>query len=322
MCPRRAASPLLLLTHDAFVLEPLPDKDDARKSRATKNPHVHGLGGPSLRSTLLTVAFYVAVLFLLERATCVSLARYADLDPVLASERNRGILARHIGVDFVALSICAFLAITNQHVCQDLITHGLAYGKSECMKEEGFEDRIFRYHPGAQRLMTLFFVYQVKNMFDTIYWGDGIAFFLHHIFAGAAAWGGMFPGCCHFYSLFYFGFSEVSTAILSLLANFDPEFGVEGLDRVFPKTKLVLGTLFVTSFIVCRLIMWPFVTYYFAKDTLRAIGSDAPLAEGRRGYMYAILGCCVGLSLIQLVFVAMIVKTGKEEYLKFMHPEL
>lgn len=132
---------------------------------------------------------------------------------------------------------------------------------------------------------------------------------------------GMYPGCFHFYALFYFGFSEVSTAILCLLANFDPEFGVKGLDEVFPKTKIVLGALFVTSFIVCRLIMWPFTTYYFVKDTLRAIRSKVPRADGRRLCMWGVFWCCVGLSFIQLIFVAMIVQIGKQEVAKLMNSE-
>lgn len=133
--------------------------------------------------------------------------------------------------------------------------------------------------------------------------------------------GGMFPGCCHFYALFYFGFSEISTAILCLLANFDPDFGVVGLDKIFPKTKIVLGALFVTSFIVCRLILWPFTTYYFWRDTTKAIRSDHPRVEGRRGFLYLLCTCCAVLSAIQFVFVAMIVKTGREELDKLLNPE-
>lgn len=321
---KRRSSSLLLLTHDSYLIDDIPDKDDANKHQKgeKKNLYIHGLGGPPVTPTILTVAFYVAVLFFLEYLTRLFIAQYAHLDPILDNERNRGILARHIAVDFVSLFMCSYIAITNRHACKELFQHGLSYGKSDSMGEEGFEERVFTYHPGAQRLMVIFFVYQVKNMYDSIYWGDGIEFVLHHILAGAAAWGGMYPGCCHFYALFYFGFSEISTAILCLLANFDPEFGVDGLEKVFPKTKIVLGTLFVTSFIVCRLIMWPFTTYYFVKDTLKAIRSDVPRAEGRRGYMWVILSCCTGLSLIQFVFVAMIYKIGKEEITKFLYPEL
>lgn len=314
---KRRSSSRLLLTHDSFVYPELPDKDDENKTQK-KNPYIHGLGGPSMSSTLLTVAFYVAALFVLEQLTRLFIAQYSYLDPVLENETNRHILARHIAVDFAALVMCAYVAITNRDGCSEIIRHGLSYGKSDGMKDDGLEERVFKYHPGSQRLMTLFFVYQVKNMYDTIYWGDGIEFVLHHILAGTAAWGGLFPGCLHSYALFYFGFSEVSTAILCLLANFDPEFGVVGLEMVFPKTKMVLGALFVTSFIVCRLIMWPFWSYHCIKDIRAAIRSNSPRADGRRGYLRLVLCCCIGLSLIQLVFVAMIVNVGKEEVEKMM----
>ena len=314
----KRSSSSLLLTHDSFVFPDIPDKDDELKHQK-RNPHLHGLNGPSLPSTLLTVAFYVGVLFFLEHVTRHVIAQFAYVDPVLENERNRHILARHIAVDFITLVMCAYIAITNRHVCRDMIQHGISFGRSNSMMDENFAERIFKYHPGSQRLMTIFFVYQVKNMYDTIIWGDGIEFVLHHIFAGAAAWGGMFPGCCHFYALFYFGFSEISTAILSLLANFDPVHGVVGLENVFPKTKIVLGALFVTSFFICRVVMWPFTTYYFARDTMKAIKSDVPRANGRRGYLWVIYSCCAGLSLIQLLFVYMIIQTGKEELAKLMN---
>lgn len=130
--------------------------------------------------------------------------------------------------------------------------------------------------------------------------------------------GGMFPGCCHFYAIFYFGFSEISTAILCLLANFDPKYGIAGLDEAFPKTKLILGGLFVLSFVVCRLILWPYATYFFARDTMRAMKSNVPRVHGRRGYLRIIYCCCVFLTLIQLLFVAMIIQTGKEEIGKLL----
>jgi hypothetical protein len=131
--------------------------------------------------------------------------------------------------------------------------------------------------------------------------------------------GGMFPGCCHFYAMFYFGFSEISTAILCLLANFDPKYGIAGLDEAFPKTKLVLGGLFVLSFIVCRLILWPYATYFFARDATAAMKSNVPRVHGRRGYLRVIYYCCVFLTLIQILFVAMIVQTGKEEIGKLIN---
>ena len=359
---RRRQTMRLLLTHQSFVYPHLlnvPDKDDANKrttrsSSTTKknnnashrrgadlssNPHLHGLGGPTLPSTLLTMTFYVGALFVVERVTRYVIgAHLIHLDPILEIEVNRHIIARHMAVDFFSLVVCATVAIANRHVCTEIITHFFdttaINGKTTTrtnntkvkensssplpMSKETYEERIFAYHPAAQRLTLFFFTYQVKNMYDTIYWNDGIEFVLHHILAGAAAWGGMYPGCCHFYALFYFGFSEISTAILCLLSNFDPKYGVAGLEDVFPRTKLFLGAMFVTSFIICRLILWPYATYYFARDTMLAIKSNVPRADGRRGYLWVIYCCCVGLSLIQVLFVVMIVQTGKEEIAKFM----
>lgn len=128
----------------------------------------------------------------------------------------------------------------------------------------------------------------------------------------------MFPGCCHYYALFFMGVSEISTAILCLLANFDEQHGVPGLSEVLPKTKIFLGILFVASFIICRVLMWPYVTYYFARDAMKAINSDSALAKSRKGYIRVITYACLGLSLIQVVFLAQIYIVGKEEIAKMM----
>ncbi|KAL7503982.1 hypothetical protein ACHAXN_003189 [Cyclotella atomus] len=309
--PRRPSR--LLLTHSSFVHD-----DKHAHALSTANPYLHGLGGPSLLSTLLTVAFYVAVLFLWEFAAYLFITQYVHINPILESQVNRQILARHIACDFSSLVYCAYLAISQRHICHDLLMASPLYKRSDSMRTEDYEKRVFRYHPGCQRLMVIFFVYQVKNMYDSIYWNDGIEFVLHHIFAGMAAWGGMYPGCLHFYALFYFGFSEISTAILSLLANFDPIHGVEGLDEVFPITKIVLGGLFVVSFIICRVIAWPYVTYYFTQDALKAMKCTSKMAEGRRGYVKAIFYCCAALSAIQILFVYMIIVMGKQEIKKML----
>ncbi len=215
----KRASSFLLLTHDSFVFpeleEPQIDKDDANKrrlpnnnndnnnnnnnSRGYKNPHIYGLGGPTIYATLATVAFYVALLFLIEHGTKTALRRHASHISILnESPHNVGILARHLSVDFLSLLVCAHVAISNRHVCGEIIHHFLiSVGKMKSsepnastiiMHESEYEERIFKYHPGAQRLITFFLVYQVKNLYDTLYWNDGIEFVLHHLFAGAAAW--------------------------------------------------------------------------------------------------------------------------------------
>ena len=323
MCRPNAIVPLdqrqirLLLSQESFN-STLPEKDDSNKL-LQHSAHRYGLGGPDSISTVLTVSVKVFLLFAIEHLVRFTIEKYAHIDPILHVERNRHVVARHIAVDFVSLAICAYIAIKySRVVCGELLVHGMKWGKSDSMREDHHEQRVFQYHPASQRLMVWFFAYQVKNMYDTIYWNDGIEFVIHHIFAGAAAWGGMFPGCCHFYAIFYFGLSEVSTAILCLLSNFDDKYGVVGLDKAFPKTRTVLGALFVTSFIICRCIMWPFVTHHFFKDTNKALKSNNPLVAGRKNFLHLLRFCCFGLSLIQLVFLAMIFQVGKEELVKLM----
>ena len=209
---RSSSSSFLLLTHDSFVFpeldEPMIDKDDANKrlppntakNNNNANPHIYGLGGPNLYATLATITFYVALLFLIEHITKTLLRHYASHIPILnESPYNVAILARHLSVDFLSLLICAYIAISNRHVCSEIIHHFLlsigrrkttssSLSLEDSMHESGIDERIFKYHPGAQRLITFFVVYQVKNLYDTLYWNDGIEFVLHHLFAGAAAW--------------------------------------------------------------------------------------------------------------------------------------
>ena len=93
---------------------------------------------------------------------------------------------------------------------------------------------------------------------------------------------------------------------------------MKGLDLALPTTMIVLGGVFVVSFIICRLAMWPFVTYHYTRDTLTALKSNHKLLEGRETYLKAILVCCCCLSLIQLFFVHMIVETGRKELEKLL----
>jgi hypothetical protein len=124
----------------------------------------------------------------------------------------------------------------------------------------------------------------------------------------------MYPGCGHYYCVFFFGISEISTGVLCLLANLDDEFGVEGLAQAFPKTKMVLGAAFVVLFIICRCILWPLYSYYFAKDVLAALNQkdDARVRE-RRYWLKFFLVSLTGLSVLQVAWLGQILVTAKKE---------
>lgn len=176
----------LLLTHDSFIESTtIPDKDDENKQIKKRNPCIHGNGGPALSSTLLTVLFYTALLFIIEQLTRMFIAQYAHLDKeVLGNERNRHILARHIAVDFFPLLACAYLAIVNRHACSELISHGIAHlqGKKEqldssSMHGDGYEERVFKYHPGAQRLLMIFLFIKLRICMIQLFGVMGLSLF-------------------------------------------------------------------------------------------------------------------------------------------------
>ena len=57
-------------------------------------------------------------------------------------------------------------------VCPDFLA--AAMRKPGAMAKGGFEARMFMYQAPAFKLCLFFASYQIKNLFDTIVWNDGI----------------------------------------------------------------------------------------------------------------------------------------------------
>lgn len=160
----------------------------------------------------------------------------------------------------------------------------------------------------------MFLAYQIKNVHDSYVWNDGAIFIAHHIFAGLTAWFGMYPGVGSMYGLFFMGISEISTCILTLLANFDPDYGVTGLGEAFPMTKIVLGAMFAVAFIICRVIVWPVFAYHFYLDCREVLKRDS--VRETREVKFALkmmVGSCVGLTALQVIWLGEIISTAKVE---------
>lgn len=132
---------------------------------------------------------------------------YQHLHPLLEVEVNRQILARHLFVDTFSCAVVATLGWF-------LRDYSLYPVLKRQVPLAGFEQRLFTYNPSAFRLSLFFFAYQIKNSIDTVIWNDGPEFIFHHVFSLITAWGAMTPGCGHFYTVFFFGLSEISTAVL------------------------------------------------------------------------------------------------------------
>jgi TLC domain len=235
--------------------------------------------------------------------------------PILENETNRLILARHIGTDFFCCATVGWLGLSSfRTVCPDFLSAALR--NPGAMPKAGFEARMFMHQPAAFQICLFFTSYQIKNLFDTILWNDGPEFIAHHIMCMFVAYGTLFHGIAHFHAPFYFGISEISTAILCLLANFDDAHGVPGLADAFPQGKVVLGALFAVAFIVCRVFLWVFFSYYFVTDALLAINKTDSSRDAARPWVKIFLGSLTGLSVLQVIWLGQIIMVGMEEYQK------
>jgi len=268
--------------------------------------------GATLRSVLLGVAFF----FVTEGLCRYVLDNCQDFHPLIEIEQNRRILARHIGVDALGCFIVAYLGIKNGYICKAFYETALQ-GKNS-LPAAAFDQRMFTYHPAAQQIALVFTMYQVKNTYDTIVFNDGPEFIFHHCLALVASWAGMYPGVGHEYVIFFFGMSEISTAILCLLANFDDEHGVVGLGDAFPVTKVAVGAVFVVFFILCRVIMWPYFSYHFVRDSMNAIQSKTKMSEERKVWLRILMTALSGLSVLQVLWLGQIFIIGKEEISKIL----
>lgn len=278
---------------------------------------------PSQSSVLLTVSIVVAALFGSEYLWRFLLAHPAllpHLPACLLPLKHQHILARHVGVDTLACALCSLLGYTSS-----LWKSSSAFAKSSkpsssttsstTSPTSTMEQRLLTYHPEGVRTATVFLAYQVKNLHDSYIWDDGAEFLAHHVFSIITAWGCLYPGCGHYYAVFFFGVSEISTAVLCLLANFDAKHGVPGLGLEFPLVKVALGAAFVSLFVLCRCVLWPMYSYQFGKDVLHALrlGDADPRTRARKYWMYFFLISLSGLSVLQVAWLGQIFLIAQEE---------
>jgi hypothetical protein len=279
---------------------------------------------PTKSDSLLTIGFIVGVLFVLEH-----ILRYLlqDAHYLLEDEMNVKKVARHLGVDLVGLSTCAFIGLSNRHIANDLwsgFKQAIGWSKEKAVNNylpaSGYESRFFTYYAPSQHLLLVFAAYQLKNLYDSIIFDDGPEFIFHHVFSGLVAWSGMHPGFAHFYCIFFMGISEISTTILVMLSHFDAKFGIEGLDEAIPTVKVLTAVAFVTSFIICRTLLWPYVTYHFMKDAYASIQSNStPKADGRRFPIQFTMFALSGVSVLQVLWLGQIFVEAKTEIDKILN---
>ena len=165
--------------------------------------------------------------------------------------------------------ITAYLGWKGRHIMEDLITHVMS--SSTTKMTIAYENRMFKYTPEAARICLFFLSFQLKNFYDTIVWNDGALFIIHHVLTLGTIFGSLWPGTAQYYAPFYFGFSELSSGVLCILANFDDDHGAVGLADAFPMAKVILGGMFAALFLLCRVVLWSIVSYYFVQDAWNAL---------------------------------------------------
>ena len=235
--------------------------------------------------------------------------------PLLEIPVNRWILARHLFVDTFSCVVLSLLGWWNRHLSLEPMYRAILGGSSKapCMTKDGYERRLFGFDQASCRIGVFFLAYQIKNTIDAVLWNDGAVYIFHHIMAMIGAFGSVHPQVASYYASFFLGLSEISTAILCVFANFQDVGGVVGLGDAFPLTKVVVGCVFVASFVVCRCIMWPIASYYFVRDAFWALGDNSPLVKGRRTWILVFVFCLIGLSVLQITWLGEILTIGYQE---------
>lgn len=208
------------------------------------------------------------------------------------------ILGRHT-MDVVACILFIYLAVQAE---KD--------PKFQKLSEASPLERTYHSSPKCQLLILCQIAYQVKNTIDSYVCNDGVVFYLHHIGTGILCCFGLYP-FLHAQAPFFLGHVEISTALLCVLGLFDDDHGVVGLGAMYPKMKITMGVVFAPAFIVIRIIIWPYLSYYFWLDMLDVYQAGQAHSEGVIIYSLVVNA---GLTLLQFYWLLEIILTAKKEF--------
>jgi hypothetical protein len=131
---------------------------------------------------------------------------------------------------------------------------------------------------------------------------DGAISFVHHVATGVVT-NLAFNPFLHPYAVFFVGLSEISTVPLCIVIAFQRDKGVPLLSERYPTAELIVGIVFSISFIVCRIFLWGFYSYYFWSDCIDILSHSVPHSTGVViWYLFA----NASLSLLQLFWLSQI----------------
>ncbi|GMH66925.1 hypothetical protein TrLO_g8434 [Triparma laevis f. longispina] len=277
---------------------------------------------PAISSTITTSFVWCWCLVLFEHLLrqFFLLPSIQALSPILQNTKNTQIISRHIGTDFAAAVMCSYLGLTTINGGLGSIWKSLKSPTDKALYKKaraGYKKRMWSYSAEGFRVFVFFFAYQWKNLYDAYVWNDGPEFIFHHTVSIITSWAGMYPGLGQVYAVFFMGLSEISTATLVLLANFDPTLGVDGLAEAFPLTKIICAVAFVVTFVTCRNVMWPYAGWHYWLDSLEALNNPKDKQAKEHAFILKrTLFVLVSLTFLQFLWLGQIFVMGYEEIQK------
>mmetsp|Transcript_22051 Transcript_22051/g.32582 ORF Transcript_22051/g.32582 Transcript_22051/m.32582 type:complete len:301 (-) Transcript_22051:30-932(-) len=271
-----------------------------------------GASPPPVTSTVATAILFVGFLACMELSGRFCIDQMQSFSQVFEDETNRKILARHLFVDAFSCFMCFFLGWSNRAFTFRILK--ALSGDTKALPVASAESRALAYDNRSYFLCICFLSYQLKNLYDTIAWNDGPEYIFHHVLSLCVCWMALYPGYQLQYAEFYFGISELSTAVLCILANFDDEHGVVGLGDAFPLGKVVIGAVFAVLFATFRCVIWPIVSYYYTRDALLCLKSEKKELKKRSLVIKIFVFCLTGLSALQIIWLGVIVFIAIDEF--------
>jgi len=249
---------------------------------------------------LMTTVVSVFVFFWIVQAVAFTLYTCVGVGEILGPYKYRVVIGRHT-MNIIAMIIFSVLGF------EVMESFGGYRSFSQYIDKAGHvatvNTRLYSYAAAAQRLILWQLAFETKNFCDSYIHNDGIVFLAHHSMTAILAVFGLHP-FLHLYSSFFFGISEISTALICALACFDEKQGVPPLARAYPTAMKVIGVSFAVTFIIFRIILWPYVSYVFWLDMVEVIRNGTIHSMGV-GITFLVAN--IGLSLLQVVWLGEII---------------
>ena len=264
---------------------------------------------PSAAVVVTAASIVFVSMFLIERGFRLALSAAFSNHTVLREKRARHILAR---MAYTTLAL-VYISYMGYSMCLDLQwapPDKRTYAYIPYVLPPTAHGRVYSYLPKFAWTCVAMGAFQTKNLLDSIIFGDGPEFIMHHLVCIFVAYGALSGQFLHLYGIFFFGLSEASTALVSVLACFDEKLGVPELGDEHPLLKITCGISFAVSFIAIRIVVWPYLAYCLTLDCLQVLKEGSSHSEV---IVWSFLACLLALTLLQFFWLAEIVRQARIE---------